>query len=146
MMIEIVVPGVPAPQGSKTRTRWGVREDNPATKPWRNAVAGYALEAMSGQQPIAGPVRVEAVFTFPRPKGHYGSGRNAGQLKQSAPVHCDKAPDLDKLLRAIGDALTGVVLVDDSRIVEVAARKTYGTPGARILITPIRLFQAQIAA
>lgn len=144
-MIEIVVPGEPAPQGSKTRTRWGVREDNPNTKPWRNAVAGYALEAMSGRALIGDPVRLEVAFTFARPKGHYGTGRNAGTLKASAPVHCDKAPDLDKLLRAVGDALTGVVLVDDARIVEVHARKTYGTPGARILVTPLQQ-QQSIAA
>lgn len=32
-MIEFTVPGIPAPQGSKVRTKWGMREDNPATRP-----------------------------------------------------------------------------------------------------------------
>src|SRR5262245_35874722 len=48
------VHGVPQPQGSKTvaRSRAGgsyVREDNPATLPWRNAVTAAAAEAMRGR-------------------------------------------------------------------------------------------------
>lgn len=136
-MIEIHVIGVPAPQGSKTRTKWGVREDNPATRPWRAAVAAEAHQAMNGRPLLTGPVTLEVSFAFPRPKSHYRSGRHAADLKRGAPVYCPVRPDLDKLLRAIGDALTGTVLRDDAQIVEAHARKTYATPAsARILIRP----------
>ena len=41
-------------------------------------------------------------------------------------------PDLDKLLRSVLDALTGIVWVDDSQVVIISARKDFGQPGATI--------------
>lgn len=133
-MIEFVIAGVPAPQGSKTRTKWGVREDNPATKPWRSAVAWEATAAMQGKELLTGPVELAAVFVFPRPKSHYRTGKNAGQLRPDAPIHCATKPDTDKLLRSIGDAITGIVVRDDSQIVRINARKLYGTPRAIVTV------------
>jgi len=129
------VHGEPAPQGSKTvgRSKAGaafVREDNPKTEPWRNAVAAAAAEAMAGRPPLAGPVELEVVFVFGRPRSHYRTGKLAGQLKPRAALYCAKRPDVDKLVRALGDALTGVVLVDDASIVRLRAEKHYGAPGA----------------
>ena len=44
-------------------------------------------------------------------------------------------PDLDKLIRAVNDALIGVMYRDDSQVVHVAASKYYGTaPGVLIRI------------
>lgn len=133
-MIEFTVHGIPAPQGSKTK--WG-SEDNPRTKPWRAAVASDAAAAMDGTQAFHEPVTVHVLFHFPRPKSHYGSGKNAGVEKAGAPKHCATKPDLDKLLRAIGDAITGIVIRDDSQIVAIAAVKHYGTPRAVITVTPL---------
>jgi len=47
--------------------------------------------------------------------------------------------DLDKLIRAVGDALTGVVYVDDSQIVEIIASRNHHdrpskTPQATITV------------
>lgn len=126
-MIELTVIGTPAPQGSKTRTRFGVRDDNPNTKPWRATVAAEA--AVAWRRPLyTGPVAVTATFVFSRPKSHFGTGRNAAALKPSAPLWCATKPDADKLARAIGDALAGVVLRDDNQIVEWTIRKVYGAP------------------
>ena len=136
-MVSFTVPGLPAPQGSKTRTKFGVREDNPATRPWRNAVAWEAKAAMNGTMPLAGPVRLDVVFYFPRPKSHFGSGRNAETLKPAAPTFHTAKPDVDKLCRAIGDSLTGIVLRDDSQIAQVFASKKYGSPCAEITVAPL---------
>lgn len=133
-MIELTIAGVPAPQGSKVRTKWGVREDNPNTKPWRTAVAAEAIDVMNGAQPLAGPLELSALFYFPRPKSHYRTGKHADQLKDSAPDYCATKPDADKLLRAIGDALTGIVCRDDAQFVRITARKLYGTPRAVVLV------------
>ena len=35
-------------------------------------------------------------------------------------------PDLDKLIRAVLDGLTGVAYVDDSQVILIQATKTYG--------------------
>lgn len=136
MQIAFTVPGVPAPQGSKVRTRWGMREDNPNTRPWRQAVAWEATAAMraADMDALLGPLALEVVFYFPRPKSHYRTGRLAGVLKDSAPDFHTAKPDADKLLRAIGDALTGLVVRDDSHFAVVRAEKTYGEPRALILV------------
>jgi crossover junction endodeoxyribonuclease RusA len=127
-VIELTIIGIPAPQGSKTRTRFGVREDNKRTAPWRATVAAEAFTVWHGKQPIDSPVEVDALFVFPRPKSHYRTGRNAHLLKDTAPAWCSTKPDADKLARAIGDALTGVLLRDDNLIVEWRIRKVYGHP------------------
>lgn len=131
--VEFTVLGLPAPQGSKMVVqqkgrRPRVIEDNPDTKPWRQAVAAAALAAMDGRQLRSGPLQLRAVFVFPRPAGQFGTGRNHGRLKPSAPLYCRTRPDVDKLLRAVGDALTGIVFRDDAQLVIVQAEKHYGEP------------------
>lgn len=137
MTVTFTVIGVPAPQGSKNQ--FGA-EANPRTKPWRAAVAAEAAVAGSGYLTQRGgallseSVKVHARFYFPRPKSHYRTGKNAHELKPNAPLYCSTVPDLDKLQRAIGDALKGVLLRDDSLIVHWDSSKFYGSP-ARAQIT-----------
>ena len=133
--VSFTVHGVPAPQGSKTRTRWGeMREANANTQPWREAVAWKATQAMLAMTKLTGPVALEATFYFPRPKTHYGTGKNAGVLKESVPFYCATTPDTDKLLRAISDAMTGIVYRDDGQIARVVAWKLYGEPHVGITV------------
>lgn len=134
-MIELTVHGIPAPQGSKTP--WG-SEANPNTRPWRAAVATAAAETMNGRPLLTGPLTLEVIFTFPRPKSHYRSGNRAHELKPGAPIYHTGKPDTDKLLRAIGDSLTGTIVRDDAQLARVTATKVYGEPTcARILVTEI---------
>lgn len=134
--ITITIPGVPKPQGSKTRTRYGMREANPRTLPWRAAVAAHARIVMRDQAPITTPVHVVARFTFPRPKSHYRTGKHAHELRPDAPSWCSTTPDLDKLCRAILDSLSGIILRDDSLVVKLDATKVYGHPaGCELVIT-----------
>ena len=64
---------------------------------------------------------------------------NSG-LKSSAPVYVQTTPDLDKLIRAVGDGIAtdAGLLKDDSRIVSINAEKRYCVEpeplGALILI------------
>lgn len=135
--VSFEVPGIAAPQGSKTKTRWGMREDNPNTKPWRATVAAYADEAMVGRELLAGPLELTVIFAFPRPKGHYGTGSKADTLKATAPLWHTSKPDSDKLVRAVGDSLTGRVCRDDSQIASLRIRKVYGVPKAIITISEL---------
>jgi Holliday junction resolvase RusA-like endonuclease len=101
-------------------------------------MAADAQEAMAGAVPLHGAVKVEVLFTFPRLKSHFRTGKRAAELRDDAPLQHDKKPDLDKLVRALGDAITGIVVRDDSQIAVLQARKVYGeAPGARVLVTPI---------
>lgn len=120
--LTIVVRGVPGPQGSKTHKGNGVMvESSAAVKPWRQAVTWQAVAAKNkrrGFRLLEGPILAEMVFTLARPRGHFGTGRNAGQLRPSAPLRPDVKPDLSKLIRSTEDALSQVVYRDDALIVE----------------------------
>ena len=137
-LLTCIIPGTPQQQGSK-RNVGGNRsiEANKNLAPWR-ADAIACLQAEWGVcGPITEPVSVDVVFDFARPASHYGTGRNAGVLKDSAPSGKATAPDLDKLCRALGDALTKAgVLRDDALIAEWVARKQWATkPSAWLRIT-----------
>nr|WP_272925049.1 RusA family crossover junction endodeoxyribonuclease [Streptomyces sp. SID8377] len=137
-LLVVTARGVPGPQGSKTRTAsGGMRESSAKVKPWRDTVAWRALEARTkkrGWRPLLGPVALSVVFTFDRPKSHYGKGRNASRLLPSAPVRPDVKPDLDKILRATLDALTtGGVYRDDAQVVDFRGLgKHYSTDHGRV--------------
>ena len=130
------VPGLPAPQGSKRAFvikgtgRAVMVEDNARTKPWRVDVALIAQHAMQGREMLTGPLVAVFTFTLPRPKSHYRGGDPARDLRASAPSHRDAKPDADKLYRAVGDALTGIVYYDDAQLADVRVVKRYGfAPG-----------------
>ena len=141
--IEITVLGVPAPQGSKRgfaikskgayTGKVAQVESSAKVKPWRMAVKYAALEeirndyaATDDWHPLTGAVVLDVTFRLPRPKGHYGTGRNASTLKDSAPWFPAGRPDLDKLLRSTFDALGEAgVWGDDAQVVEMHGVKHY---------------------
>jgi Holliday junction resolvase RusA-like endonuclease len=74
-------------------------------------------------------------FIMPRPKGHYRSGKHAGEVKDGAPPYPAVKPDAGKLARGTEDALTGIVWRDDSQIVTEVLTKRYGPQaGCRIRV------------
>lgn len=124
--VEFTVYGQPAAQGSKRyvghrrgadgRERAVLIEQSKRVKPWRRNVADAAVLARPAEL-FDGPLVADMVFSFARPAGHFGTGRNAGVLKASAPLAPAVAPDLSKLARSTEDALTAIVWKDDSRVV-----------------------------
>jgi crossover junction endodeoxyribonuclease RusA len=137
------VLGMPIAQGSKrvVPTKAGPRaiESNEKTlRPWRQEIAVEAQQRMGSTPLWRGPVRVTAYFFMPRPKGHYGTGRNADTLRPSAPRFPSSKPDLDKLLRAVLDALSGIVFADDSQVVSLDIAKLYAdgrSPGVTVEVS-----------
>lgn len=90
-------------------------------------------------RPWSGPVDVALTFYLTRPKNHYGTGRNAERLKQSAPSFPAVHPDIDKLTRAVLDALTGICFEDDRQVVGLVVAKRYSydiPPGMACSVTP----------
>jgi crossover junction endodeoxyribonuclease RusA len=108
---------------------------------WRRNVTEEAIAAMREQQhsnPIEVACSVSVQFFFERPKHHYGTGKNSGKVKASARTFPSVKPDIDKLLRAVYDAITGVVISDDCRIVMSWATKTYtDSPGILVTVTAV---------
>lgn len=103
-----------------------------ALKPWRQEVAMTAVAngwPSMGAGELDEALIVRLTFYFARPLSHFGTGRNAGVLKDSAPLYPETTgADGDKLARGVLDALTGFVWKDDKRIVTLPVRKRFGTP------------------
>jgi Holliday junction resolvase RusA-like endonuclease len=142
-VITLQVYGEPAPQGSKSVSRHGgVYEKSRKVKPWREAIRAAALAGRV--EPLGGPASVRITFLLPRPQGHYRTGRNAGQLRDSAPKYPATRPDLDKLARSTLDGLMLAGLYhDDGQVVRLYVAKGYAEqgsgPGALIEIDGIGL-------
>lgn len=131
--IEFWCSSIPQPQGSSRAMVIGGRarvfSDNPKLKGFRKEVAQAAAIAIAEAQ-MAAPafgkhtaVRLTVEFVVAPPK-------TLPKTRRYPVVR----PDLDKLLRSIGDALTGVMYHDDSQVVTILAQKRYGdTPGVRVI-------------
>lgn len=124
MNISFTVYGKPEPQGSMRafviKGRPIVTSSNKNLKSWRQQVATAALVARDDVQgPSAaiweGAVNVMVNFYFDKPKS----------VKRT---YMTTRPDLDKLVRSVNDALTGIIFKDDSQVVACAAFKFYGSP------------------
>jgi crossover junction endodeoxyribonuclease RusA len=126
--VSVWVAGVPAPQGSKRAYGAGrpggkirLVESSKRVKPWREDVRQAFLDQ---RHPESAPhviatggeaLIVKIVFVMPRPKA---------TSKTRATPPAVKKPDLDKLERAVLDALTSAgVYADDSQVVALYGYK-----------------------
>ncbi len=116
---------------------------------FRRTVKAVEVAVNAATWPLTGPVSADLLFCFARPASHYGTGRNSGQLRPSAPRYpANKGSgDIEKLVRACFDALTdAAVWRDDSQVVKQQAEKVWvgdqdalDRPGVRIEIRPVTL-------
>ena len=90
---------------------------------WREAVA--IVTGSTVDKPIEGPVDLSLAFFFPRPKSHYGTGKNSNVLKASAPKHHAQKPDIDNVIKSTLDAMNGVLYGDDKQVIRVQAEKRW---------------------
>lgn len=91
------------------------------------------LKMIGFKSPLDCPVFLVMTFYMPRPKSHYGSGRNAGILKASAPKFHIVKPDEDNLSKFYKDVFTGLVYVDDARVVGTFPWKQYSQKGGTVI-------------
>lgn len=131
--ITFEVIGNPAAQGSKRHVGGGrMIEMAAGHKPWRDAVAHAARQIADNlDAPLDGPLRLDVEFRFPMPTSRNKATREAGRAPKVS------APDADKLIRCVGDALQAAGLIrDDARITEIHALKfeVIGWTGATITI------------
>jgi Holliday junction resolvase RusA-like endonuclease len=125
--VSLSVTGDPASQGSHAIMHGRIVQVNSSKhKAWRKAIVQEAIATLPDDwQPIDEPCELIVNFYLPKPK----------TVNRQLP---SVSPDLDKLIRAVGDSLTDSgVVTDDSRIVRISARKLYAEgiqPGATILV------------
>jgi len=120
-VISFSADGVPVPQGSmKVINGHILHSQGSALAVWRSTIALSARFA--GAKPVEGAIGIEIVFRVRRPK----------TVKRAYPT---VAPDLDKYIRGVLDALTGIGYQDDSQVIHILGKKVYDdTPGADIKI------------
>jgi Holliday junction resolvase RusA-like endonuclease len=125
--ITFEIIGLPTPQGSKTKMPNGAMLDGGKTrdarqrhKDWRTTVAQTARDVArtTDGTPLDGPLYLAVTFRFPMPASRPKALRAAGEGWKTS------SPDLDKLIRALGDGLqAGGLIRDDARFVTIEASK-----------------------
>lgn len=134
MITSFFVPGIPKPQGSKRAfvnpktNRAVVVEDNKNVRDWRADVRAMAMDHADNRI-SEGPVNITLKFVMKRPVSTPKSRPTPPAIKK---------PDLDKLERAILDALTGILFTDDSQVTMLIGTKRIAeideTPGCNITV------------
>lgn len=114
--MECFVPGQPVTEGSTRAlvTRSGrpvVLHDNPALQRYRTSIAWVAHAAMQVQ-----PVTCDVCVSL-----HFAVG----------PTGNHRRLDLDKLTRAVLDALTGIVYKDDAQVAELHCERVAASDAVR---------------
>lgn len=123
-VVSFRVVGIAQPKGSmraftpKGWTRPILTSTNPKVKGWQQLVAEQA-QGVAADGLFVGPVALGVAFLLPRP-----------QSLPTRVLHHTKKPDLDKLVRAVKDALKGVLYHDDAQVVRLVATKHYAPMGA----------------
>jgi len=137
-IIAFTVLGEPTPEGS-TRAYYIKALDRTVTthqnkkglQAWRSRVATEAQRALEGRDwkcDSGSAYSVEVDFVLSRPP--------------SVPEHRRKRPtvkpDIDKLVRAVNDALTGILFTDDCQVISMTMSKDYSDErraGAYIVVS-----------
>lgn len=145
-VLDIWVPGVAQPKGSKTAVPRGGRiiqieaadfNNDGALTAWSRDIVRIATSAWRSQPALDEPVHLVAEFWMPRPSSY----RATASYRRTK-------PDVDKLARATGDALKAAgVLFEDSRIVDLRAVKRVcrkgETAGVRLRVWPLGLWESE---
>lgn len=131
MALYIRVEGEPVPQGSVRAFERGGKVVSVAgnagrLERWRGDIRSVARQAMEGHEMLGPAVAVSCVFLFARPKSHLRANGEVREAYQDA----EPRPDIDKLVRAVLDALTGIAYRDDKHVVSLTAVKMYATISA----------------
>jgi Holliday junction resolvase RusA-like endonuclease len=148
VVIRFTIVGRPQQVGSKRAFQQAgkliLTDANRKAKPWMQAVRDAAAGVLpEGFELLRGAIEIRVTFHFARPKNHFRTGRNTGDVKRAAPHWHTSTPDCDKLCRSLGDALTGVVCADDRQIANWHAEKVYtaGSEGATVEIRELAEIQ-----
>lgn len=120
--VKLIVPGDPIPWAPKQVNRSTGSRFVPARQ--SNAI-GRIMDAFQRAgdgfwAPKDTPLYLSCSFYIERPKGHYGTGRNAGVIKDRFERAWPTGrPDLSNLVKLVEDALTKLAWADDDQVVAI---------------------------
>ena len=140
MTIQFNVPGQPVGKGRPRIGNVGqhARMFTPGkTVSYESTVALSAQQAMQGRSLIEGPVKVLMRMTLVIPASW---SRKKQEQAASGLIRPTTKPDTDNVIKAIFDAINGVVWRDDVQVVELGVSKVYGAvPGVAVHVSPLEV-------
>ena len=138
-MIEFIIKGKPKALKRHRSTRTG-RMYDPSAKDKKQI--WLQIAKFKPKTALAGDIMIKLIFTMPRPKSHYRTGKFKHILKDGYEhiINHTFKPDIDNLVKLIADTIQGQdrMIVDDSQICMLQAEKIYGeTPMTEVIIEEI---------
>lgn len=124
MHIEFTVEGPPIGKARPKAVRFGnqVRMYTPKkTSEYETDIAFAATQAMAGMETVETPVCVGVLAYYPIPASWSKKRQQAAVDGTEIPGK----PDLDNVIKAVLDALNGVVYLDDKQVVRLMGTKAY---------------------
>ncbi|MGX7200046.1 RusA family crossover junction endodeoxyribonuclease [Enterococcus nangangensis] len=134
-MITIPMPPKPQsrPQSTIRRGRILVYEENPMTL-YKRRVAGWVYES-GVSKIVTGPVALTLRFYIAPPK-YLAKVKKRQEALKNEQIYVDKKPDADNYVKAILDAINGIVYKDDGQVASLSAVKLYSyNPRTEIEVT-----------
>ena len=130
MTIHFHIPGQPVGKGRPRIGKVGAhaRMFTPAkTVNYESTVALFAAQAMAGRALLTGPVNLQMRVDFPIPASWSIKKQRAAEAGEILPT---VKPDSDNIVKAVCDAINGVVWKDDVQVVDLTLKKRYSVlPG-----------------
>lgn len=129
LVVSFDVEGIPAPKGSVVRFGPGrYVESSPRLSSWMQAIQVAATrERIRLGRALVGPIHLDVVFRLPMPTSAPKRRRLAALADPFLYPHHTR-PDVDKLLRAVGDALTRSGLIGDDGQIATGSFGKYVVP------------------
>ena len=139
--VTITIGGEPVAKARARVTRRGFVYTPAATRKYEAHGRLAAQVAMNGRPPINVPVRADITIDLPVPASWSGKRREAALIGDIRPTI---RPDVDNFVKSGLDAINGIVVTDDSLVVDLAVTKKYASiPQLTITITPLAASAAQ---
>jgi len=117
-LIFFTIPGEPVPfarAGAFGKRRFTPRKQSD----FMGVVKLYAQQAMMGNAPLEGPLRINLCATYLHPQSWSEKKKAKTFWKQSK-------PDADNIYKLFADAAEKIIFLNDSQICEVNVSKVYG--------------------
>ncbi|WP_043642995.1 RusA family crossover junction endodeoxyribonuclease [Nocardioides alkalitolerans] len=165
--LALTIWGAPATKGSmkcigaRGKAKHALVDDHATTKPYVDKVVAAVMRKWPADQRASEgqPIHLMVTLSLARPDYHFGTGRNAGVVKDRH-VHAfptgANTGDTDKYLRALMDAYqAGHALHNDAQVVDCFGSKRYVAlgdregdvlprPGVVVRVTPLVVPSADV--
>lgn len=104
------------------------------TGDYERRVRAVAGRTMDGHPAFSGAVSVRVMVNMEIPQSWSKIKRQQAASGVLLPI---SRPDLDNIVKAVLDAINGVVFNDDSQITDLILSKRYGPPSVKVIVSKI---------